>query len=135
MAAEDIGFPFAAQAALLTRQHLGRKDETVGLITDLAPEALDARSWLKANRGAWGIENGTHQRLDVSLNEDRCRVRSTNGLWILGMLRRLVISLFLHWRARQPKPEHLSLTDFQAAMGEDNLALALAFVTRTHPKL
>lgn len=135
MAAEDIGFPFAAQAALLTRQHLGRKDETVGLITDLAPEALDARSWLKANRGAWGIENGTHQRLDVSLNEDRCRVRNTNGLWILGMLRRLVISLFLHWRERQPKPEHLSLTDFQAAMGEDNLAMALAFVTRTHPKL
>ncbi len=28
----------------------------------------------------WGIENGTHQRLDVSLNDDPCRVRDTNGL-------------------------------------------------------
>jgi len=135
VAAEDIGFPFAAQAALLTRQHVGRKIETVGLITDLAPDALDAKSWLLANRRAWGIENGTHQRLDVSLNEDRCRVRSTKGLWILGMLRRLVISLFMHWRGRQPKPQHQSLTDFQAAMGEDNLTMAMAFVTRKHPKL
>ena len=84
---------------------------------------------------AWGIENGTHQRLDVSLNEDRCRVRSTNALWILGMLRRLVISLFSHWRARHRKPKHQSLTDFQAAMGEDNLAKAMAFVTHQCPKL
>ena len=135
MAAEDIGFPFAAQAARLTRQHVGRKDETVGLITDLPPQALDAAHWLKANRLAWAIENGTHQRLDVSLNEDRCRVRSPNGLWILGMLRRLVISLFTHWRARHPKPNHQSLTDFQAAMGEDNLVKAMAFVTHHHPKL
>lgn len=135
MAAEDIGFPFAAQAALLTRQHTGRKNETVGLITDLLPQQLPALQWLKANRQAWGIENGTHQRLDVTLNDDRCRVRSTNGLWILGMLRRLVVSLFMHWRARQTRPRHLSLTDFQSAMGEDNLTKALAFVTHHQPKL
>jgi hypothetical protein len=135
VAAEDIGFPFAAQVALLTRQHVGRKNETVGLITDLSPDQLTAAQWLKTNRAAWGTENGTHQRLDVSLNDDRCRVRSTNALWILGMLRRLVISLFMHWRARHPKPQHQSLTDFQSAMGEDNLAKALAFVTNQRPKL
>lgn len=133
--AEDIGFPFAAQVALLTRQHVGRKNETVGLITDLAPGQLSAAQWLKTNRLGWGIENGTHQRLDVSLNDDRCRVCSTNALWILGMLRRLVISLFMHWRARHPKPQHQSLTDFQAAMGEDNLGMAMAFVTHQRPKL
>jgi hypothetical protein len=135
VAAEDIGFPFAAQAAQLTRQHAGRKDETVGLITDLTVEQLPALRWLKANRQGWGIENGTHQRLDVSLNDDRCRVRSTNGLWILGMLRRVVISLFMEWRARQAKPHFQSLTDFQAAMGEDNLAKALRFVTHHRPTL
>ena len=135
VAAEDVGFPFAAQAALVTRQHVGRKDETVGLITDLAPHELPARQWLHANRQGWGIENGTHQRLDVSLNDDRCRVRSTNGLWILGMLRRLTISLYTHWRERQPNPRWLWFTDFQTAMGEDNLAKAFAFVTNRHPKL
>lgn len=134
-AAEDIGFPFAAQIALLTRQHVGRKDETVGLITDMTPEELPANRWLESNRMAWGIENGTHQRLDVSLNDDRCRVRNPNALWILGMLRRVVISLFMHWRARQPKPKHQSLTDFQAALGEDNLSKATAFVTSQRPKL
>jgi hypothetical protein len=135
VAAEDIGFPFAAQVALLTRQRAGRKDETVGLITDLATEELPPLRWLQANRQGWGIENGTHQRLDVSLNDDRCRVRNTNGLWILGMVRRLVISLFMEWRARQAKPHFQSLTDFQAAMGEDNLAKALGFVTHHRPKL
>ncbi|GDY21917.1 hypothetical protein LBMAG56_32640 [Verrucomicrobiota bacterium] len=135
VAAEDIGFPFAAQVALLTRQRAGRRDETVGLITDLEPAALGATAWLQANRGAWGIENGTHQRLDVTLNEDRCRVRSAAGQWILGMFRRLVISLYLHWRAQQPTPRHKSLTDFQAAMGEDNLANAMAFVSHQRPKL
>ena len=135
VAAEDIGFPFAAQAAQLTRQRAGRKDETVGLITDLASQELSPLQWLKANRQGWGIENGTHQRLDVSLNDDRCRVRSTNGLWILGMVRRLVISLFMEWRGHQPKPHFQSLTDFQAAMGEDNLTKAMSFVTQDRPTL
>jgi hypothetical protein len=135
VAAEDIGFPFAAQVALVARQHVGRKDETVGLITDLAPQQLPAQAWLRANRQAWGIENGTHQRLDVSLNEDRCRVRNTNGLWILGMLRRVAISLYTHWRQRQRNPRSLWLTDFQAAMGEDNLAKAYAFVTNRRPEI
>jgi hypothetical protein len=135
VAAEDIGFPFAAQVALVTRQHLGRKDETVGLITDLWPQELPAQAWLRANRQGWGIENGTHQRLDVSLNDDRCRVRNPKGLWILGMLRRVAISLYTHWRAQQPKPDSLWVTDFHAAMGEDNLAKAVAFLTSCRPKL
>jgi predicted transposase YbfD/YdcC len=135
VAADDIGFPFAAQAARLTRQHGGRKNETVGLITDLTPDQLPATQWLQANRQGWGIENGTHQRLDVSLNDDRCRVRNPNGLLILGMLRRIGISLFMHWRPRQPRPQHQSLTDFQSAMGEDNLAKATAFVTCRRPTL
>jgi hypothetical protein len=135
VAAEDIGFPFAAQAALLTREHGGRKNETVDLITDLTVDQLPALQWLGANRQGWGIESGTHQRLDVSLNDDRCRVRNTNGLWILGMLRRLAISLFMHWRAHQPKPHQQSFTDFQAAMGEDNRTKGIAFVTQQQPKL
>jgi predicted transposase YbfD/YdcC len=135
VAAEDIGFPFAAQVALVTRQHEGRKNETVGLITDLSPQELPAKAWLQANRQGWGIENGTHQRLDVSLNDDRCRVRNTNGLWILGMLRRVAISLYTHWREQQANPRSLWFTDFQAAMGEDNLTKAFAFVTSRRPKL
>jgi len=43
---------------------------------------------------------------------------------ILGMLRRVVISLFMHCRARRPEPQYQSLADFQSAMGENNLAKA-----------
>jgi len=96
---------------------------------------VPALRWLQANRQGWGIENGTHQRPDVSLNDDRRRVRSTNGLWILGMIRRVVISFFMEWRPRQPKPHFQSLTDFQAEMGEDNPAKALRFVTCQRPTL
>lgn len=132
---ENIGFPFAAQAALLVRQHAGRKDETVALVTSLPPEALNAQQWLCANRQSWGIESGLHQRLDVSLNDDRCRVRHANGLWVLGMFRRLANSLFIEWRSHQPKAKYKTTTDFQAAMGENNLAKAIRFVTCKRPHL
>lgn len=132
---EAVGFPFAAQAARLRRQHTGRQDECVALVTSCPPEKLDARQWLRANRQGWGIETGLHLRLDVSLRDDCCRVRSPNGLWILGMLRRLANSLFIAWRQRQPKPQHKSTTDFQTAMGEENLVKAMSFVTAKRPKL
>ncbi len=121
--------------ARVLRQREGRKDEEVGLITDLRPEELSASQWLEANRSGWGIENGSHQRLDVTLNDDRCRVHSGNGLLVLGLFRRLAISLFMHWRLRQPKPHQKSLTDFQSLMGENNLANAMSFITSKRPKL
>jgi len=43
----------------------------------------------------WGIENGLHQRFDASTGEDACRVRTKNAGWVLGMFRRLAVSLFI----------------------------------------
>lgn len=135
VAAEDIGFPFAAQVARITRQREGRQDETVGLITDQTADQLAPLAWLEANRQGWGVENGLHQRLDVSLNDDRCRVRNPKALLILGMVRRLVISLFMEWRQRQRKPQFCTVTDFQAAMGENDLAAAMSLVTQKRSRL
>jgi len=73
---EQVCFPLAEQAALLLRQTEGRKDELVALITSLEPSRLDATNWLRLNRDHWGIESGLHQRLDISHNDDRCRVRN-----------------------------------------------------------
>ena len=133
--AEGVGFPFAAQAARLVRQHVGRDDEMVALTTSCSPQRLNAQQWLAGNRQGWGIENGLHLRLDVSLHDDRCRVRDPNALWILGMLRRLANSLFMEWRSRQPKAHQKTTTDFQAEMGEDNLAKAMRVVTCKCPRL
>lgn len=135
VASEDIGFPFAAQVAQLARQYEGKEAEFVALITSLQPERLVPRAWLAANRGAWGIETGLHLRLDVSLNDDLCRVRNPNSLWILGMFRRLAVSLFCEWRSRQPNPRHLTLTHFQSQIGAEHYAKAFRFVTCKNPAL
>ena len=76
MAAEDIGFPFAAQAALLTCQQGGRKDERLGLIADLWPHELPAQAWRRANRQGWGIENGTPPSPKTRLNPSCIRTES-----------------------------------------------------------
>jgi hypothetical protein len=132
---EEVGFPFARQAARLLRQTQGRKDREVALITSAPVSLLPAMLWLLLNRQAWGIESGLHQRLDVSYNDDRCRVQNKNGMWVLGMFRRLAISLFMEWSAHQPRPEHVTTTDFQTLMAENHRAAALRLVLSKRPSL
>jgi hypothetical protein len=123
-----------AQAARVLRQTTGRDDEHVCLVTDALPEELDAPQWLHFNRaGFGGIENGLHQRLDVSQNDDRCRMRQSEGMWIVGMFRRLTNSLFMEWRSHQRHPEYKTTTDFQAALSEDHRRAALRIVGSLRP--
>lgn len=117
----------------MLRQVGGRQDELVSLVTSLEPARLPAVQWLQLNRWAWGIENGSHQRLDVSHNDDRCRIRSANGLWIMGMFRRLSNSLFMEWRDRQRKPEQQTTTDFQMVMAEEHRRRAVRTVGCKQP--
>lgn len=133
LTAEQIGFPLAEQGALLLRQVKGRKDELVSLVTSAEPQKLPAQKWLQSNRFAWGIESGTHQRLDVSHSDDRCRMRRSNGIWVMGMFRRLSNSLFMEWRSRQRKPQHLTTTDFQTRMAEEQRRRALRTVLSKKP--
>jgi predicted transposase YbfD/YdcC len=44
-------------------------------------------------RGHWGIENSLHYVLDVSFDEDHCRVRTGNGAENFSRLRRLTANL------------------------------------------
>ena len=135
MTAEDVGFPLARQAARLLRQTTGRQDEEVALITSASPERLNAQTWLRLNRQGWGIESGLHQRLDVSYNDDRCRVQSDKGMLILGIYRRIANSLFMEWAQHQRRPEHVTTTDFQTLMAEEHRAKALRLVLVKRPSL
>jgi len=67
--------------------------ETVYLISSLSLEELDALGWIKLKRGYWVIESRLHHALDVSLDEDRSRVRNDNAALVLGIYRRLVVSV------------------------------------------
>ncbi len=125
-----------AQVARLLRQTEGRQDENVTLLTSAQPSQLDAKRWLELNRaGFGGIENGLHQRLDVSHNDDRCRIRHPYGMFVAGLFRRISNSLFMEWRSHQPHPEYLTTTDFQTAMGEDHCKAALALLFAKRPTL
>ena len=130
-----MGFPFAAQVARLLRQTQGRKDEEVALITSRSAQELNASQWLKVNRQGWGIESGLHQRLDVSYNDDRCRVQNPTTLLILGIFRRLANSFFVEWQQKQRRPDHVTTTNFQALMAEEHRAKALRFVLAKRPSL
>jgi len=58
---------------------------------------LDARGLLKHKRLYWVIESRRHQPLDISLDEDRSRVRQPNAAMVLASFRRLTVSLAQHW--------------------------------------
>ena len=133
--AERVCFPFAAQVARLSRHLEGHKPEEVCLITSLEPAQLDAKQWLHLNRQAWGIESGLHQRLDVSHNEDRCRVRHPNVMLLFAMMRRLANSLFMEWRSQFRRPDHKTTTDFQSHFGEENKRHGIRFLTSKRPSL
>lgn len=125
----------ASQAARVLRQTAGRNDEDVALITSAPVERLDATTWLRLNRQGWGIESGLHQRLDVSYNDDRCRVQSDNGMWVLGMFRRLGNSFFMEWRGAQRRPNQVTTTDFQTRMAEHHRAPAVRLLLAKRPSL
>lgn len=120
--------------ARVRRHTTGRKPETVALLTSAPPQRLDASRWLQLNRaGFGGIENGLHQRLDVSHDDDRCRVRHPNSMAVLGLLRRLANSLFMEWRSRQTNPQYLTTTDFATDMAAEGHRRAVTLVTATNP--
>jgi predicted transposase YbfD/YdcC len=132
---ELVCFPHVAQAAQLYRHIGAHKPETVWLLTSREADRFTATQWLQANRQYWGIEGGLHQRLDASTNEDLCRVRNRNAIWVLGMFRRLAVSLFTEWRSRDLKRRHASMTDFHSAMDAEQTRYGLRFVTSRYPTL
>ncbi len=130
---ELTGFPHVEQMAQLYR-HIGKhKPETVHLLSSRPSNRLNATQWLQATREYWGVEGGLHQRLDASLNEDQCRVRDRNAVWVLGMFRRLAVSLFAEWRSRDVKRKYATMTDLQSDMGTEHATPAMRFITARYP--
>jgi hypothetical protein len=134
-AAEAVDFPCVQPVALLRRHLRHPPPETVALVTRLPPQELNAAQWLKANRAAWGIESGLHQRLDVSHLDDLCGVRNPKSMRVIGLFRRFSNSLCAHWRSLQNKPHHKTTTDFFSAMNAEPHRYAIRCLHARHPTL
>lgn len=67
--------------------------EVVFLISSLTLEQLEARGLLCLKRTYWVIESRLHHCLDITMQEDFSRVRTPNSAFVLGMIRRVVLSL------------------------------------------
>jgi hypothetical protein len=80
-------------ARLERTRRIGDKEslEVVYLVTSLPAREAGPERLLALNRAHWGIENRLHYVRDVSMSEDRCRVRA--GARPLASLRNLVTSL------------------------------------------
>jgi len=67
--------------------------EIVFLLSSLTLEQLQARGMLQLKRSYWVIESRLHHCLDITMLEDLSRVRTPNAALVLGMVRRVILSL------------------------------------------
>jgi len=60
---------------------------------DLLSTPLSAEHFGGVARAHWGVENGLHWVLDVTMNEDQARTRKDHGPQNIALLRRLALNL------------------------------------------
>lgn len=133
-AAATVGFPFVAQAARLTRCVDSEAQPAQGLdreylLTSRPAAELPPQPLLDADRAYWGIETGLHLRLDVSAGEDRSRVRTRTAALNLAMMRRVVVSLAVHWMRHCRNRRQATLTGFYDFMSANRSKKAFSLVT------
>ncbi len=84
----------------------------------------NAAKTLQAVRQHWGIENRLHYVLDVSFDEDACRIRKDHGAENMAVLRHMALNLL-----RQEKTSSAGIKAKQKQAGWDNEYMALLLVS------
>ena len=88
-------------------------------ITSLLPGSADAKRLLNLGRGYWGIENRLHWVRDVTMDEDRCQVRSGAAPQAFAACRNLTLALLRRCQVRN------IAAAFRTYAGRPHLAVAL----------
>jgi predicted transposase YbfD/YdcC len=76
-----------------------------------------ARTYGKAVRNHWGIENGLHWHMDITFGEDASRIRKRRGAENFALLRRIALSLL----KQHPDKMSVACKRFAAALDTDFL--------------
>jgi hypothetical protein len=97
---QGLVFPYAQQAIRITRTRtpltggkIKRRTETVYAVTSLTALHATGEQLAHAVRGHWGIENRLHHVRDVTWDEDRSQIRTSNGPQVMASLRNLAITI------------------------------------------
>lgn len=64
----------------------------------LSSHRMGVKRFAEAVRSHWSVENSLHWVLDVTFDEDHSRVSKDHGAENLGLLRRMIISLFKQYK-------------------------------------
>ncbi|MGH6853043.1 ISAs1 family transposase [Paraburkholderia sp.] len=116
-AVEHLRWPGAAQIIRIERRRWIKGRESVEIayfVTSLTRDEASPERLLAVTREHWAIENTLHYVRDVSLNEDRCRVRA--GARPLATLRNLVLTLIRRAGLRVPETRENFREDRAAAI-------------------
>jgi predicted transposase YbfD/YdcC len=94
-----LDWPYVEQVFKLEREfkqmNTGKiTHEVVYGITSLTAQEADAERLLDLTRRHWGIESGLHYRRDVTLHEDRGRVRTGYAAHTVAVINNVVLGLF-----------------------------------------
>ena len=90
---ERHGWPGLAAIGQIVRvREVGAKISAVTAYY-LLSTALSAERFGEVARAHWGVENGLHWVLDVTMNEDQARNRKDKGPENIALLRRLALNL------------------------------------------
>lgn len=132
--AARIGFPFAEQAARLTRcvesqRKPTRRIQTEYLVSSRPTSQMRVEQMLQQDRDYWGIENGLHLRLDVIAGEDRSRVRNRNAVMNLAVIRRTLVSVAIAWSRLQRNRRLATMNGFYDFMSAQCSKKAFKLVT------
>jgi len=137
VSATGICFPFAEQAAQLTRSiqipgKPAKEAEIEYLVCSRSTTQMNAEQMLQGDRNYWGIENGLHQRLDVIAGEDRSRVRDKAAL-NLAVIRRAVVSVAVRWIGHCKDKRRATMSGFYDSMSAQNNPKAFKLLTVCKP--
>lgn len=96
-----LDWPYVAQVFKLKREFTQMNTgkvmrEVVYGITSLTACEAGATRLLQITRGHWGIESGLHYRRDVTLREDRSRIRRGRAPQAVAVVNNLILGLFAH---------------------------------------
>jgi predicted transposase YbfD/YdcC len=98
MLKDFLDWPYLSQVFKLDYRAVNLKtgqvqSETQYGLTSLSTAEAGPERLLALKRHYWAIENRLHYRRDVSLNEDRCRLRTGHAARTMAILNNLVLAL------------------------------------------